>query len=87
MRWGQGLLTGISANGAGVCVDLHGIARLDAVVVRPPALLFPLLTLAPEDLNEGLLELTAVTRVNNGVQAAVEVAQPEDHFEECFRRF
>lgn len=85
MRWGQGLLTAIHANGAGVCVDLHGRARLDAVVVRPPALLFLLLTLAPEDPNEGLLELTAVTGVNNGVQAAVEVAQPEDHFEECFR--
>lgn len=86
MRWGQCLLTAIHANGAGVCVSLVGRAHLGAVVVRPPALLFSLLTLAPEDPNEGLLELTAVAGVNNGVQAAVEVAQPEDHFEECFRR-
>lgn len=37
--------------------------------------------LAPEDAHEGALELLAGARVDDGVEAAVEVAQPEHHFE------
>ena len=40
------------------------------------------MTLAFEDADEGKLELAVVAGVDDGVQAAVEVAQPEDHFEE-----
>ncbi|TNN62249.1 hypothetical protein EYF80_027513 [Liparis tanakae] len=44
-----------------------------------------LVTLASEDADEGQLELAVIAGVDDGVQAAVEVAQPEDHFEEDFR--
>lgn len=40
------------------------------------------MTLASQDANEGQLELAVVAGVDDGVQAAVEVAQPEDHFVE-----
>ena len=38
----------------------------------------------PEPAGVYLFELAAVAGVDDGVQAAVEVAQPEDDFEECF---
>lgn len=56
------------------------------VIVCPPSGTFTLVTLASEDAYEGQLELTVVAGVDDGVQAAVEVAQPEDHFEEEIRR-
>lgn len=39
----------------------------------------------PEDAYEGQFELSAVAGVDDGIQAAVEVAQPEDHLEERLR--
>lgn len=57
-----------------------------AVVVGLEARTLPLMTLTPEDTDEGQLELPVVAGVDDGVQAAVEVAQPEDDFEEDFRR-
>lgn len=56
------------------------------VVVGSPAGAFLLVTLTSEDPNEGQLELTAVAGVDDGVQAAVEVSEPEDYFEEDLRR-
>lgn len=55
------------------------------VIVCPPARTFTLLALASEDPNEGQLELTVVAGVDDGVQAAVEIAKPEDDFEEDLR--
>ena len=40
------------------------------------------MALAPEDADEGHLELAAVAGIDDGIHAAVEVTQPEDHFEE-----
>lgn len=57
-----------------------------AVVVGLEARPLPLVTLAPEDTDERQLELAVVAGVDDGVQAAVEVAQPEDDFEEDLRR-
>lgn len=57
-----------------------------AVIVSPPAGSFTLLTLASEDADEGHLELTVVAGVDDGVQAAVEVAKPENDLEEGVRR-
>lgn len=60
--------------------------RGTVVVVGPPALLlFLLMAAALEDADEGLFELSAVAGVDDGIQAAVEVAQPEDHLEERLR--
>ena len=53
-----------------------------AVRVGPPAWAFPAVTLGAQDANEGQFELAAVAGVDDGVQAAVEVAQPEDHLEQ-----
>lgn len=39
-----------------------------------------------EHVVEGLLELPAEARVDNGVDAAVEVSQPEGYFKDGFRR-
>lgn len=55
------------------------------VVVRLPILTLPL-PAAAQDSDEGLFKLAAVARVDDWVQAAVEVSQPEDDFEEGFRR-
>lgn len=55
------------------------------VIVCPPPGSLTLVTLAAEDANEGDLELTVVAWVDDGVEAAVEVAQPKDHFEEEIR--
>lgn len=44
------------------------------------------MALAFQDANEGQLELAVVAGVDDGVEAAVEVAQPEDDFEEHIRR-
>jgi hypothetical protein len=60
--------------------------RGTVVVVGPPALLlFLLMAAALEDADEGLFELSAVAGVDDGIQAAVEVAQPEDHLKERLR--
>lgn len=55
-----------------------------AVVVGIPARTLSVVALASEDAQEGLLKLPVVRRINDRVQAAVEVAQPEDHFEQRF---
>lgn len=52
------------------------------IVVRLPPGTFPLVPLAAEDADEGHLKLAVVVGVDDGVQAAVEIAQPEDDFEE-----
>lgn len=89
-RGGQGALAAIQAAGVVVCwafawasggADVGG-----AVVVGPEAWALRLATLAPQDTDESYLKLPVVTGVDDGVQAAVEVAQPEDDFEEDFRR-
>ena len=54
------------------------------VVIGSPALLPLMVTLAAQDADERQLELTAVAGVDDGVQTAVEVAQPEDHLKEGF---
>lgn len=56
-----------------------------AVVVRLPAGTFALVALAFQDADEGQLELPVVAGVDDGVEAAVEVAEPEDDFEEDVR--
>lgn len=43
------------------------------------------MTLTPEELDEGSLELSAGAGVDHWVDAAVEVAQPKDHLEYSFR--
>lgn len=87
---GQGALAAIQVAGVVVCwafawvsggADVGG-----AVVVGLEARALRLATLAPEDTDERQLKLPVVTGVDDGVQAAVEVAQPEDDFEEDFRR-
>lgn len=89
-RGGQGALAAIQAAGVVVCgafARVSGGADVGgAVVVGLEAWALPLVTLAPEDTDEGQLELTVVAGVDDGVQAAVEVAQPEDDFEEDFGR-
>lgn len=57
---------------------------MGSVVVGSPAL--PLLTLTAQDANKSLFKLTAGAWVDDGVQAAVEVAEPEDHLEKCLWR-
>lgn len=42
-------------------------------------------TLTPQEPREGTLELFAGARVDHGVDAAVEVSQPEDDLEHCLR--
>lgn len=69
----------IHANRTVVHVDLIGGTHVRSVVVGSPAL--SLLTLTAQDADESLFKLTAGARVNDGVQAAVEVAEPEDHLE------
>lgn len=48
------------------------------VVVRSPTWPSPAVTSAFEDADESQLELPAVAGVDDGIQAAVEVAKPED---------
>lgn len=57
---------------------------MGSVVVRSPAL--PLLALTAQDADESLFKLTAGARVDDWVQATVEVAEPEDHLEKCLWR-
>lgn len=54
---------------------------MGSIVVGSPAL--PLLTLTAQDANKPLFKLTAGAWVDDRVQAAVEVAEPEDHLEKC----
>lgn len=78
---------------------MHSIARLivsplipcHSLDSCPPPLVIKaaqdplsLVTLAPEEPSEGALELFAGAGVDHGVDAAVEVAQPEDHLEDSF---
>lgn len=85
-RGRQGPLAAVQAAGVVVCRALARVARRadvgGAVVVGPPAGPLALVTLAFQDANEGQLELAVVAGVDDGVEAAVEVAQPEDDFEE-----
>ena len=59
-----------------------GAQVCSVVVVGLPALLLRLVAAAAQDTDEGHLELAAVAGVDDGVHAAVEVAQPEEHLEE-----
>ena len=62
--------------------------RVGAGVVvhaSPPPGPSALVPLAPQDADEGQLEGAAVAGVDDGVHAAVEVAQPEDHLGDQLR--
>lgn len=82
MDGGQGLLTPIKASRVNANVGVVGGAEVGAIVVCPQSSGSFVLALASEDADEGLLEFTAVARIYDGIQAAVEVAQPKDHFKE-----
>lgn len=88
-RGRQGPLAAVQAAGVVVRRALARVARRadvgGAVVVGPPAGPLALVTLAFQDANEGQLELAVVAGVDDGVEAAVEVAQPEDDLEEHLR--
>ena len=91
-RTGRGRQSTLAAVQAAGVVVSWAFARVSrgadvggAVVVGSPAGAFALMTLAPQDANESQLELPIVAGVDDGVQAAVEVAQPEDDFKEDFR--
>lgn len=88
-RRGQRALAAVQEAGVvirGAFARVSGGAEVGgAVVVRSPAGVLPLVTLAPQDADEGQLELAVVAGVDDGVQAAVEVPQPEDHFEDDIR--
>lgn len=87
MDGGQGLLAAIKAGvDVQVGVVVVGGAQVGAVVVGSKARVALGMALAAQDADEGRLELAAIAWVNDGVEAAVEVAQPEDHFEEGLRR-
>lgn len=79
---------------------MHSVARLIICSLvpcfspdsRPPPLVveatqdpLSLVTLAPEEPGESPLELLAGARVDHGVNAAVKVSQPKDHFEHSLR--
>lgn len=64
---------------------LQGAAVPVSVAVGPPAQLLALVALAPQDLDKGSLELLAGAGVDDGIQAAVEVAKPKNHLEDRFR--
>lgn len=89
-RGRKGPLAAVQAAGVVVRRALARVARRAdvgrAVVVGPPARALALVTLAFEDANEGQLELAVVAGVDDGVEAAVEVAEPEDDLEEHLRR-
>lgn len=89
-RGRQGPLAAVQAAGVVVCWSLARVARRadvrGAVVVGPPAGALALVTLAFQNANEGQLELAVVAGIDDGVEAAVEVAQPKDDFEEHLRR-
>lgn len=71
---------------AGAFSGVSGGAEVGrAVVVGLPPGPFPVLPLTAEDADEGQLELAVVARVDDGVEAAVEISQPEDDFEEDLR--
>lgn len=87
----EGVGAGLAEGEAGAAVLADPPAR--ALDRRPPPLVVetaqgppPALALALEQPSEGPLELLAGARVDDGVDAAVEVAQPEDHFEDHPRR-
>ena len=65
-------------------MDVHiGVvrgAKVGAVVICRQSTMFFVPTLTSEDTDEGLLELAAVARVYDRIQAAVEVTQPKYHF-------
>lgn len=89
-RGRQGPLAAVQAAGVVVRRALARVSRRadvgGAVVVGPPAGPLALAELASQDADEGQLELAVVAGVDDGVQAAVEVAQPEDDLEEHLRR-
>lgn len=57
---------------------------MGSVVVGSPAL--PLVALTAQDADKSLFKLTAGAWVDDGVQAAIEVAEPENHLEKCLWR-
>lgn len=56
------------------------------VVIRSPTRSSLAVTSAFEDEAESVLKLPAVAGIDDGVQAAVEVTQPENDFEDGVRR-
>lgn len=64
---------------------LQGAVVPGSVAVGPPAQLLAPVALAPQDLDKSPLELFAGAGVDNGIQAAVEVAKPKNHLEDRFR--
>lgn len=63
----------------------QGAAVPVSVAVGPPAQLLAPVALASQDLDESPLELLAGAGVDDGIQAAVEVAKPKNHLEDRFR--
>lgn len=61
----------------------HGCSP--ALVVEPAQGAAAPLALAADQTGEGTMELLARAGVNYGVNATVEVAQPEYYFEHCLR--
>lgn len=51
---------------------------MGSVVIGSPSL--PLLALTAQDADKSLFKLTTGARVDDGVQAAVKISEPEDHF-------
>lgn len=88
-RGWQGALAPVKPAGGVIRRAFPGVSRGTegggTVVVGPPSRASVVVTVAPQDLDEGQLELAAVARVDDGIQAAVEVAEPEDDFEEGLR--
>lgn len=95
---GQGPLAAAQAAAAIVQRVLARLRALQRAAARPrpvgvgavaqattPAATAAGAALAPEDAQEGALELLAGARVDDGVEAAVEVAQPEHHLEHGVR--
>lgn len=56
------------------------------VVISSPTQSSPVVTSAFEDEDESVLELPAVAGIDDRVQAAVEVTEPENDFEDGVRR-
>lgn len=55
-------------------------------VIRSPTRSPPAVTSAFEDEAESVLELPAVAGIDDGIQAAVEVTEPENDLEDDVRR-
>lgn len=79
-----GSMIAVHANRTVVRVDLTSGAHVGSVVVGSPAL--PLVALTAQDADKSLFKLAAGAWIDDGVQAAIEVTEPEDYLEKCLWR-